>query len=192
MHLGYFPEGAGEHYVSLNVTGLPPELHDFSSGSNLHSDNSDELLDTADLHDMHSEILTNPDSSQTDNEAIFEEVYSNTDNQSMATEGGQNHISTEREHEIENDAYSDTDTIIYSLDNVDISTGREHEIEQPLPMLPPLVLHKIFQYCLEDDLLSVFTLKEVCHNFSELLKEANPRVYISPQTMGVVPNILSV
>lgn len=68
LHLGYFPEGEGEHYVSLNIPCLPSELHDFISDGNLTFDNRDELFDT-----------TDPYSSEADNENIFEEVNSTSD-----------------------------------------------------------------------------------------------------------------
>ena len=162
LHLGYFPEGAGEHYVSLNVTNLPPELHDYNSDSSF--DNGGDF-DTI-----------NPDSSDVDDENISNETYLATDGQPMGIDADQT------------DAYSDSDTIIYSLDNAE----REQETEQSLPLLPPLVLQQIFQHCLDDDPLSVFTLKQVCHTFSEMLKGAYPKGYISPQIMDVVPNVLSV
>ena len=104
LHLGYFPEGAGEHYV----TSLPPELHDYSSDSSL--DNGGDF-DTI-----------NPYSSDVDGENISNLA---TDGQPMGIDADQT------------DAYSDSDTIIYSLDNA------EQETEQSLPLLPPLVLQQI-------------------------------------------------
>ena len=57
--------------------------------------------------------------------------------------------------------------------------------------MPPFELNQIFDYCLKDNPFFVFTLNKVCRNFSEILKEDNPKINISPHIMNVVPNVVS-
>ena len=90
LHLVDFPEGAGEHCVSLNVTSLLPDL---TLDDNETLDDSDDAFDTDDHYtsDLHNDINSS-------------ETNSSAGNQPQNTDDDQN------------DSSSSSETITYPLD----------------------------------------------------------------------------